>query len=75
LAQSELSAAWSGQLISWIGTGASHLAFPLLTLALSGSFAQAGFAAFLNQAPYFLLSLPGGVLVDRWGRRRVMLLC
>ncbi len=32
---------WSGQLISWIGTGVSHLAFPLLTLALSGSPAQA----------------------------------
>jgi hypothetical protein len=37
---------WGGQLISWIGTGVSHLAFPLLTLALSGSAAQAGFVAF-----------------------------
>lgn len=66
---------WSGQLISWIGTGVSHLAFPLLTLALSGSPAQAGFVAFLNQVPYFLLSLPVGALVDRWDRRRVMLVC
>ena len=66
---------WTGQLISWIGTGISHLAFPLLTLTLSGSPAQAGFVGALNQVPYFLLSLPAGVLVDRWDRRRVMLVC
>src|SRR6266704_3508981 len=66
---------WSGQLISWIGTGVSHLAFPLLTLALSGSPAQAGFVGALNQVPYFILTLPAGVLVDRWDRRRVMLVC
>ena len=64
---------WSGQLISWIGTGISQLAFPLLTLALTGSPAQAGFVALLNQVPHFLLSLPVGALVDRWDRRRVML--
>lgn len=66
---------WSGQLISSIGTGVSHLAFPLLTLALSGSPAQAGFVGALNQLPYVLLSLPAGVLIDRWNRRRVMLVC
>src|SRR5713226_4543001 len=66
---------WSGELISSIGTGVSYLAFPLLTLALSGSPAQAGFVAALNQVPYFLLSLPAGVLVDRWERKRVMLVC
>ena len=64
-----------GQLISSIGTGVSQLAFPLLTLALSGSAAQAGFVAALNQVPYFLLTLPAGVLVDRCDRRRVMLVC
>jgi MFS family permease len=66
---------WTGQLISSIGTGVSSLAFPLLALALSGSPAQAGFVAALNQAPYFLLALPAGVLVDRWDRKRAMLVC
>ncbi len=66
---------WSGQLISWIGTGISQLAFPLLTLALSGSPAQAGFVGALNQVPYFILTLPAGVLIDRWNRKRVMLVC
>jgi predicted MFS family arabinose efflux permease len=65
---------WSGQFISGIGTGVSQLAFPLLTLALSGSPAQTGFVVFLGQVPYFLLSLPVGALVDRWDRRRVMLM-
>jgi MFS family permease len=64
----------SGQFISGIGTGVSQLAFPLLTLALSGSPAQTGFVAFLGQMPYFLLSLPVGALVDRWDRKRVMLM-
>jgi predicted MFS family arabinose efflux permease len=66
---------WSGQLISSIGTGVSQFVFPLLTLALSGSAAQAGLVAALNQVPSLLLSLPAGVLVDRWDRKRVMLLC
>lgn len=66
---------WSGQLICWIGTGVSQLAFPLLTLARSGAPAQAGFVGALNQVLYFLLTLPAGVLIDRWDRRRVMLVC
>ncbi len=66
---------WSGQLISSIGTGVSQLAFPLLTLALSGSPAQAGFVGALNEIPYFILTLPAGVLIDRWDRKRVMLVC
>ncbi len=66
---------WSGQLTSWIGTGISQLAFPLLTLALSGSPAQAGFVGALNEIPYFILTLPAGVLIDRWDRKRVMLVC
>ena len=66
---------WSGQLISSIGTGVSSLAFPLLALALSGSPAQAGFVGALHQVPYFLLALPAGVLVDRWDRKRVMVVC
>ena len=66
---------WSGQITSWIGTGISQLAFPLLTLALSGSPAQAGFVGALNEIPYFILTLPAGVLIDRWDRKRVMLVC
>src|SRR5579872_1287321 len=66
---------WSGQGISSIGTQASTLAFPLLILALTRSPAQAGFASALRALPYLVFSLPAGALIDRWDRKRVMLIC
>lgn len=65
----------SGQTISSVGTQISQLAFPLFILALTGSPAQAGIAGTLRVLPYLLLSLPAGALVDRWDRKRVMILC
>lgn len=66
---------WCGQAISEIGSSVSDLAFPLLVLLVTGSPAQAGIVAALNALPATLFSLPAGVLVDRWNRRRVMLFC
>lgn len=66
---------WSGQLVSTLGTGISGLAFPLLVIFLTGSFAQAGIAAALNSLPYMIFSLPFGALIDRWNRKLVMILC
>ena len=66
---------WSGQTISSIGSGVSELAFPLLVLALTHSPAQAGIASALRTLPYFIFTLPGGALIDRWNRKRVMILC
>ncbi len=66
---------WSGQTISSIGSGVSELAFPLLVLALTRSPAQAGFASALRTVPYFIFTLPGGALIDRWNRKRVMVFC
>ncbi len=64
---------WSGQAVSSIGTQASTLAFPLLLLALTHSPAQAGLASALRALPYVVFSLPAGALVDRWDRKRMML--
>jgi MFS family permease len=66
---------WSGQALSDIGGAVSELAFPLLVLAVTHSPAQAGFVAALRALPATLFSLFAGVLVDRWDRKRVMLLC
>ncbi len=66
---------WSGQTVSAVGTEVSNLAFPLLFLALTGSPAQAGFAAALRSVPYLIFGLPAGALVDRWNRKRTMILC
>jgi MFS family permease len=66
---------WGGQALSDIGGAVSLLAFPLLVLALTHSPAQAGLVAAVRALPATLLSLPAGALVDRWDRRRVMLVC
>lgn len=66
---------WSGQTVSSLGTDISQVAFPLLVLALTDSPFQAGLAGALRLLPYILCGLPAGALVDRWDRKRVMLLC
>jgi len=66
---------WLGQAVSSLGTRCTQFAFPLLMVGLTRSIAAAGLAYSLEQLPYVLLSLPAGALVDRWPRKRVMLLC
>jgi MFS family permease len=66
---------WGGQAVSRLGSRLSDLALPLLALALTRSPAQAGFLAAAQALPYLLLGLPAGALVDRWDRKRVMIVC
>ena len=66
---------WSGQVVSTLGTTASTVVYPLLILALTGSPQAAGIAGALRSLPYLVLSLPVGALIDRWDRKRVMILC
>lgn len=64
---------WSGEVVSTIGVRASAMAYPLLVLAVTGSPAKAGVVGFAQTLPYVLFYLPAGALVDRWNRKRVML--
>jgi MFS family permease len=66
---------WSGQSISVIGTQVSHIALPLLILAFTGSPAQAGFVDGIAVVPYLLFCLLAGAMIDRWNRKKVMILC
>lgn len=66
---------WGGQTISSLGTNVSQIVFPLLVLSLTGSAFQTGLAGALRLLPYLLIGLPAGALVDRWDRKRVMLVC
>jgi len=66
---------WSGQALSDIGGAVSELAFPLLVLAVTHSPSRPGFVAALRALPATLFSLFAGVLVDRWDRKWVMLVC
>ncbi|MFL5693920.1 MAG: MFS transporter, partial [Ktedonobacteraceae bacterium] len=64
----------SGQAVSSTGSQISLVAFPLLMLALTDSPALAGLMTALRGLPFALLCLPVGALVDRWDRKRVMIL-
>ena len=61
-------------LLLWLLLGL-FVVYPLLILAITGSPAQASWATALRIVPYLLLSLPVGALIDRWNRRRVMIIC
>jgi hypothetical protein len=62
----------SGQFLSQFGSGISRIAYPLLTLALTGSAAKTGYVGAVEVAPFVLLSAVAGVAADRHDRR---LLC
>ena len=63
----------AGQLLSAVGSSSSGIAYPLLVLAVTHSPAQAGVAGFARVLPQPILSLPAGVLADRWDRKRLMI--
>jgi hypothetical protein len=62
----------SGQFLSQFGSGISRIAYPLLTLALTGSAAKTGYVGAIEVVPFVLLSALAGVATDRYDRR---LLC
>jgi len=64
---------WGGEAVSALGWRVANVAFPLLVLAETGSPARAGLVGFLGLLPWLVFSLPAGALVDRWHRRRVMI--
>jgi predicted MFS family arabinose efflux permease len=66
---------WVGEAVSVLGSRISWVAFPLLVLSLTHSPAKAGIVGFANSLPALLLGIPAGTLVDRWRRRRTMIVC
>jgi MFS family permease len=63
----------TGQVLSTIGSQASGVAYTLLALALTHSPAKAGLVGFARIVPYAIFALPAGVAVDRWNRKRLMI--
>ncbi|MEO3813303.1 MFS transporter [Sphaerisporangium sp. B11E5] len=64
---------WIGAATSGFGTTLTWLAFPLLILAITGSPALAGLVSAFRITTNLLVSLPAGVWVDRWDRRRILI--
>jgi MFS family permease len=66
---------WAGEAMSDLGSGAALLAYPLLVLELTRSASAAGLVMSAAMIARLLASLPGGVLVDRLDKRRLMISC
>ena len=64
---------FGGQLISLIGTWMQNVAQAWLVYRLTGSSVLLGLVAFSSQIPVFLMSPLGGIVADRFPRRRVVL--
>jgi MFS family permease len=64
---------WLGACTSSIGTWMQSVAQSWLVLTLTGSAFYLGLDAFLGQLPIMLFTLLGGIVADRYDRRRVLL--
>jgi len=65
---------WLGQLISRIGNGIHEIALAWLVLELTGSALSMGAILAVSILPNLLFGLPAGVIVDRFNRKRIMVL-
>ncbi len=65
---------WGGAFTSSVGTWMQKVAQNWVILTSTGSEFWLGLDAFLQEVPFLLFSLFGGVLADRMDRRRILLL-
>jgi MFS family permease len=65
---------WTGQATSLLGSQISTIAYPLLVLAVTGSATQAGIVASSSLVGMLAFLLPGGVIADRYPRKRIMII-
>src|SRR5512142_239254 len=63
-----------GKLISVIGTWMQSTALPYLAYRMTGRPLDLGIIGFSNTLPTLLFALPAGVLVERWDKRKVVIL-
>ncbi len=65
---------WFGQIVSMIGSGITAFGVSVWVYQETSSVTLFALNAFLNFLPRILLSPLAGVLADRWGRRRMMIM-
>ena len=65
---------WMGQLISAIGGGLTSFGLGVYIFQKTGSAAGMAFVTLFGFLPTLLLSVPAGVLADRYDRRLLMML-
>ena len=65
---------WSGELISSIGGGLTSFGLGVYVFQITGSAASMALVTLLAFLPTLLLSVPAGVLADRYDRRVLMMI-
>ncbi|MFG1780311.1 MFS transporter [Micromonospora sp. NPDC049048] len=66
---------WIGSGVSALGSRATSISYTLLVFWSTGSATAASLVTFAALLPNLVTQLPAGALVDRWDRRRTMVLC
>jgi len=65
---------WTGQLVSTIGSALTSLAASIYIFRLTGSALSVGLMLMATAAPSLLVGLFAGVFVDRYDRKRIMII-
>jgi MFS family permease len=73
LARRDFRLVWLAQAISDLGDGLTSLTLLLLAMQLTGSVAAVAATLVALELPVVTIGLASGVMVDRWERRRVMI--
>lgn len=60
---------WMGQFLSVIGTWMQNTTLPYVAYQITGSSLDLGLIGFANTLPMLFVTLPAGVLVERWNKR------
>ena len=66
---------WTGQLISTMGTALTSLAASIYVFRLTDSASSVGLMLMATAAPSLLVGLFAGVFVDRYDRKKIMIVC
>ncbi len=74
LRQRNFGLLWWGGLISFIGDWVLFVSLPLYILNLTGSVVAMGILFIVNILPGLFLGSVAGVFVDRWDRRRILVI-
>src|SRR5688572_12263967 len=65
---------WTGSAVSALGTGISSIAYPLLVLGATGSALKAAIVSAPASVALVILTLPAGVVADRYSRRGILII-
>ncbi len=65
---------WVGQFLSVIGTWMQNTTLPYLAYQITGSSLDLGLIGFATTLPMLFITLPAGVLVERWDKRKTVVL-